>query len=145
MDNDKLRVEVEAPRIADVLESINEKMGRFVAVNENNHKEHEAYTEKVLLENVTQRELLGGLVKLSGQFDKWFELQTKPVVMVKAPAEQCLDELAGALTAAVDAQDARKMGEELQRVMRVGRHPEFGRDEALEEVCAVLKKYGYGP
>jgi len=86
---DGLRALVSAPRIADALDGINEKMERFVAHLDKSSRDNDKWLEgRVTIDARTHMVLLEAVQRLSGQFDKWFELQTKPRVMVQAPMEE---------------------------------------------------------
>jgi hypothetical protein len=131
----------ELKQIADALAGINEKMERFVVAIEATKKTNDQWMDgRVTIDVHTHTALLNAVQKLSGHFDKWFELQTKPLV-VKTTAERCLDDISDALTAAVDVQDARKMGEEIRDMLRMW----VGDESVVCRLNDILKKYGYGP
>lgn len=134
-------------KIAGILSSIHEKMERFVAHLDKSSRDNDKWLEgRVTIDARTHMVLLEAVQKLSGQFDKWFELQTKPTVL--PPAQQLLNDVSEALTAAVDVQDARKMGEELRELVKPIKYdnsPGDYSDRVLVGLDEILKRYGYGP
>jgi hypothetical protein len=79
----------ELEQIADALTGIDEKMERFVATIEKNSRDNDQWLDgRVTIDARTHMVLLEAVQKLSGHFDKWFELMTKPRVLVETPMKE---------------------------------------------------------
>lgn len=133
-------------RIANSIEGIEQKMERFVVAIEATKKSNDEWLDgRVTIDVHTHTALLSAVTKLSEHFDQWFETQGKAAPPA-TPAQQALREISDALTASVDVQDARVMGEELQALFRdAASRPNAYLDGLLPDMLRILKKHGYAP
>lgn len=82
-------MESELQQIAKALVGINEKMERFVVAIEATRKSNDEWMDgRVTIDALTHTALLNAVCTLSGHFDKWFELQNNPRVVVQSQVEE---------------------------------------------------------
>ncbi len=76
------------PDFVKQLDRLNNNLEKIVAGVERTHKDNDQWLAgRVTIDASTHMVLLEAVQKLSGHFDKWFELQTKPREMTKAMEE----------------------------------------------------------